>query len=169
MPVGAVGGNMYLNQDGTVYTGASIFNGVSPAGKGSTAGLYRYNGPLTEGDFIFRKIDGQGFLQEYIPGHKANVPLERYSIFARGEYQMTDDISLYLQGNNAESQTTQLWQVSPATGGWSSTIPHGSGVYAPSLAADGSTLRGVSRGRSVRPELSGDGRLHELAGLSGQP
>ncbi len=91
--VGAVGGNMYLNQDGTVYTGASIFNGVSPAGKGSTAGLYRYNGPLTEGDFVFRKIDGQGYLQEYIPGHKANVPLERYSIFARGEYQLTDDVS----------------------------------------------------------------------------
>src|SRR6185369_4633508 len=107
--VGAIGGNMYLNQDGTVYTGASIFNGVSPAGKGSTAGLYRYNGPLTEGDFVFRKIDGQGYLQEYIPGHKANVPLERYSIFARGEYQMTDDISLYLQGNNVEAQTTQLW------------------------------------------------------------
>src|SRR5215475_7876768 len=77
--VGAIGGNVYLNQDGTVYTGASIFNTVSPAGVGSTAGLYRYNGPLTEGDFVFRKIDGQGFLQEYIPGHKANVPLERYS------------------------------------------------------------------------------------------
>jgi len=138
--VGAVGGNMYLNQDGTVYTGASIFNGVSPAGKGSTAGLYRYNGPLTEGDFVFRKIDGQGYLQEYIPGHKANVPLERYSLFARGEYQLTDDVSLYLQGNNTETSTTQLWQVSPATGGWSSTIPHGNGVYAPSVAADGSTL-----------------------------
>ncbi len=75
--VGAVGGNMYLNQDGTVYTGASIFNGVSPAGKGSTAGLYRYNGSLTQDDFVFRKIDGQGYLQEYIPGHKANVPRER--------------------------------------------------------------------------------------------
>lgn len=144
--VGAIGGRMYLNQDGTVYTGASVFNAVSPAGVGSTAGLYRYNGPLTEDDFVFRKIDGQGFLQEYIPGHKANVPLERYSIFARGEYQLSDDISLYLQGNNVEAKTTQLWQVSPATGGWSSMIPHGSGVYAPSLATDGSTLPAYQAG-----------------------
>ena len=144
--VGAIGGNVYLNQDGTVYTGASIFNTVSPAGVGSTAGLYRYNGPLQEGDFTFRKIDGQGFLQEYIPGHKANVPLERYSLFARGEYEIGRDISLLLQANNTEAQTTQLWQVSPATGGWSSTIPHGTGIYAPSLAADGSTVAGYRPG-----------------------
>ena len=144
--VGAIGGNVYLNQNGTVYTGASIFNTVSPAGVGSTAGLYRYNGPLTQGDFVFRKIDGQGFLQEYIPGHKANVPLERYSLFTRGEYKMTDTISLFLQANNVEAKTTQLWQVSPATGGWSSTIPHGSGIYAPSLASNGSTLTAYRAG-----------------------
>jgi outer membrane receptor protein involved in Fe transport len=144
--VGQIGGNVYLNQDGTVYTGASIFNTVSPAGKGATAGLYRYNGPLTQGDFVFRKIDGQGFLQEYIPHHKANVPLERYSLFARAEYELTDSVSLYLQSNNVEAKTVQLWQVSPATGGWSSTIPHGTDVYAPSLASGGTTLTAYRAG-----------------------
>src|SRR6185312_6722602 len=48
-------------------------------------------------------------------------------------------LSVHVQGSSVEDKTTQLWQVSPATGGWSSTIPHGSGVYAPSLAADGKT------------------------------
>ena len=138
---GKIGGRVYLNQDGTVYTGASIFNAVSPPGSGSTAGLYRYNGPFTNPDgTLFRKIDGQGFLQEYIPHLKANVPLERYSLFAKGEYELTDSVSLHLQGNIVESSTFQLWQVSPATGGWSSTIPHGTGVYAPSVDASGNTL-----------------------------
>ena len=142
----AIGGNMYLNQDGTVYTGASIFNTVSPPAAGSTAGLYRYDGPLMEGDFPFRKIDSQGFLQEYIPGHKANVPLERYSLFTRGEYNFSEYLSVHVQGSSVEDKTTQLWQVSPATGGWSSTIPHGTGIYAPSLAADGTTLLAYQKG-----------------------
>ena len=138
--VGAIGGNVYLNQDGTVYTGASIFDTVSPPGVGSTAGLYKYNGPLQEGDFTFRKIDSQGFLQEYIPGHKANVPLTRYSLFGKAEYALTDKVTAYIQASDVESETVQLWQVSPATGGWSSTIPHGSGIYAPSVGAGGATL-----------------------------
>ncbi len=78
-----IGGRVYLNDDNSVYTGAAIFDGISPAGVGSTAGLYRYNGPLRQGDFQFRKIDAEGELEEFIPGHKANVPLERYSVFAR--------------------------------------------------------------------------------------
>ena len=139
--IGQIGGRIYLNQDGTVYTGASIFNAVSPPGNGSTAGLYRYNGPFNNPDgSLFRKIDGQGFLQEYIPHLKANVPLERYSLFAKGEYELTDSVSLHLQGNIVESSTFQLWQVSPATGGWSSTIPHGTGIYAPSVDTNGNTL-----------------------------
>ncbi|MET0292058.1 MAG: TonB-dependent receptor [Steroidobacteraceae bacterium] len=132
-------GRVYLNQDGTVYTGAAVFDAISPIGAGSSNGLYKYKGPLTQGDFPFRKIDGTGELEEYIPGHRANVPLERYSLFARGIYDLTDTISASLQATSVETSTYQLWQVSPATGGWSSTIPHGTGIYAPSLNANGST------------------------------
>jgi outer membrane receptor protein involved in Fe transport len=144
--VGAVTGRVYLNDDNTLYTGAAIFDGVSPAGPGSTAGLYRYNGPLREGDFQFRKIDATGELEEFIPGHKANVPLKRYSIFARARYDLSDKISASLQAQSVESQVFQLWQVSPATGGWSQTIPHGADLYAPSLAPDGTTLPAYQAG-----------------------
>ncbi|RPI62660.1 MAG: hypothetical protein EHM50_03580, partial [Lysobacterales bacterium] len=136
---GAITGRVYLNDDNSVYTGAAIFDGVSPAGPGSTAGLYRYNGPLRIGDFQFRKIDSTGELEEFIPGHKANVPLERYSMFARANYELTDNVEAHFTAQSVESEVTQLWQVSPATGGWSHTIPHGSGIYAASLAADGVT------------------------------
>ena len=54
--------------------------------------------------------------------------------------------TLRAERSEIEAKTTQLWQVSPATGGWSSTIPHGSGVFAPSLASDGSTLTAYRSG-----------------------
>jgi outer membrane receptor protein involved in Fe transport len=136
---GVIGGRLYLNDDNSVYTGAAIFDGVAPAGPGSTAGLYRYNGPLRVGDFQFRKIDSTGELEEFIPGHKANVPLERYSVFARANYELTDKLEAHFTAQSVETEVTQLWQVSPATGGWSHTIPHGTGTYAPSLAPDGVT------------------------------
>jgi iron complex outermembrane receptor protein len=143
---GTVTGRVYMNDDNSLYTGAAIFDGVSPAGAGSTAGLYRYNGPLRIGDFQFRKIDSTGELEEFIPGHKANVPLERYSVFARANYELTDNIEANFTAQSVESEVTQLWQVSPATGGWSHTIPHGSGIYAPSLAANGTTLPAYTAG-----------------------
>ena len=144
---GAITGRVYLNDDNSLYTGAAIFDGVAPAGPGSTAGLYRYNGPLRIGDFQFRKIDSTGELEEFIPGHKANVPLERYSVFARANYELSDNIEAHFTAQSVESEVTQLWQVSPATGGWSHTIPYGTGIYAPSLAADGvTTLPGYRAG-----------------------
>ena len=142
---GQITGRVSLNNDGSVYTGAAIFDAIAPPGAGSSAGLYRYKGPLQQGDFTFRKIDGTGELEEYIPGHKANVPMTRYSLFARGTYELFDDVTAHAQVSSVESQVFQLWQVSPATGGWSSTIPHGDGVYAPSLAADGVTTLAAYR------------------------
>jgi outer membrane receptor protein involved in Fe transport len=136
---GTVQGRAYWNVDNTLYTGGSIFNGTAPAGPGATAGVYRYNGPLRQGDFQFRKIDERGKIEEFIPGHKANVPLERYSVFARATYDLGAKIEANVTASSVEQSVFQLWQVSPAIGGWSQTIPHGNGVYAPSLAADGVT------------------------------
>jgi len=140
------GARVYLNDDNSLYTGAAIFDGVNPAGPGSTEGLYRYNGPLRVGDFGFRKIDSTSELEEFIPGHKANVPLTRYSVFARANYDITDKLTAHVTAQNVESEVTQLWQVSPATGGWSHTIPHGTDIYAPSLAANGTTLPAYQAG-----------------------
>ncbi|HEX6997228.1 MAG TPA: TonB-dependent receptor [Gammaproteobacteria bacterium] len=136
----AVTGRVYLNDDGSVYAGGASFDNTSPPGPGATAGLYRYNGPLRVGDFQFRKIDSQGRLQQNNPDLKANVPLERYSLFARATYDVSDRITASIQATNVESEVVQAWNISPATGGWSQVIPHGDDVYAPSLAADGTTL-----------------------------
>ena len=58
-------------------------------------------------------------------------------MFARANYDLTDNIEAHFTAQSVESEVTQLWQVSPATGGWSHTIPYGTGIYTPSLAADG--------------------------------
>jgi outer membrane receptor protein involved in Fe transport len=139
---GQVTGNVRWNEDVgkfTVYTGAAGFGNSAPQGVGSTAGMYRYDGPLDLNGFPYRKIDEQGEIEENIIGHKATVPLERMSMFARANFDLTDTVNMFVQTSNVESNLRQLWQWSPAVGGWNAPIPHGDGVYAPSLLEDGST------------------------------
>ena len=141
---GLVTGNVRWNEDVgqfDLFTGAAGFGNSSPQGPGSTAGRYRYAGPLDLNGFPYRKIDPQGEIEENIIGHKATVPLERHSMFARANYEIVDGINAWVQSSNVESNLRQLWQWSPAVGGWHAPIPHGDDVYAPSLAEDGVTTR----------------------------
>jgi iron complex outermembrane recepter protein len=145
---GVITGNVRWNEDvgrTTLFTGAAGFGNSSPQGPGSTAGMYRYEGPLDLNGFPYRKIDEQGELEENIIGHRANVPLERYSFFARANYEITDSINMFVQTSNVESKLRQVWQWSPAVGGWHAPIPFGQGVYQPSLEADGVTTRASFR------------------------
>lgn len=140
---GVIGGNVRWNEDvgsNTLFTGAAGFGNSAPQGPGSTAGMYRYQGPLEYDGLPYRKIDAQGELEENIIGHKATVPLERYSMFARANYDLTDSVTAFVQTTNVESNLRQLWQWSPAVGGWNAPIPHGDSVYAPSVAANGNTV-----------------------------
>lgn len=141
---GLVAGNVRWNEDVgqfDLYTGAAGFGNCSPQGPGCTAGMYRYRGPLDLDGFPYRKIDAQGEIEENIIGHKATVPLERHSMFARANYEVADGLDVFVQTTNVESNLRQLWQWSPAVGGWHAPIPHGNGIYAPSLEADGVTTR----------------------------
>ena len=149
---GVVQGNVRWNEDVgkfTLFTGAAGFGNSSPQGLGSTAGMYRYEGPLDYEGLPYRKIDAQGELEENIIGHKATVPLERTSMFARANFQLSDTLNMFVQSSNVESNLRQLWQWSPAVGGWHAPIPHGKGIYAPSLEANGVTTRASYRAGGV--------------------
>jgi iron complex outermembrane receptor protein len=140
---GAIQGNVRWNEDSgsfTLFTGAAGFGNSSPQGPGSTNGMYRYDGPLDYQGFPYRKIDEQGELEENIIGHAANVPLERHSMFARAHYEIADGLEMFAQTTNVQAKVRQMWQWSPAVGGWQAPIPHGDGVYAPSLNPDGTTV-----------------------------
>jgi len=144
---GAVQGRVYWNNDGTVYTGGESFNAVAPAGRGATAGVYRYNGlfntsrdnSLVPGDFPYFKVDAEGQLSSHFQNLEANVPLQRNSIFGRAEYELSDGVTAYAQVMTVGSETRRLWTQSPATGGWSMTAPYGNTLYPDSLNADGTT------------------------------
>ena len=152
---GRIGGtNIYWNEDGTVYTGgASFSNGTTPAGPGSTAGAYRYNGPTytsrtnanNAGDYPFRYVNNFGQIVQHILPFEANIPLDRSSVFGRATYEVSDNIEAYAQVLNVSSKTRRFFTDSPAVAGWGNIAVHGNGVYAPSLAADGVTTNPAYR------------------------
>jgi iron complex outermembrane receptor protein len=138
----AGGGNFYWNEDGTLYTGgASFSNNTSPAGAGSTAGAYRYNGPTytsrtnanVPGDYPFRYINNEGSIVQHILPFEANIPLDRSSVFGRATYSVSDNIEAYAQVMNVSSETRRFFTDSPAVAGWGSIAQHGNGVYGPSV------------------------------------
>ena len=118
-PTGANAGrigstNIYWNEDGTLYTGgASFSNGTTPAGAGSTAGAYRYNGPTytsrtnanNAGDYPFRYVNNEGQIVQHILPFEANIPLDRSSVFGRATYDISDNVSAYAQFLNVSSKT----------------------------------------------------------------
>lgn len=162
---GTLGGRVYWNDDGTLYTGGESFNGVAPTGAGATAGTYRYTGPLLSsresaylpGDYPFRRIDAEGQISQHLLQYEANIPLDRTSVFGRAEYELVDGVTAYTQLLAVQSDTRRLFTVSPATGGWSMTAPYGDELYAPSLNADGTTNVAYLAGGQYGLDCEADG------------
>ncbi|WP_404711993.1 TonB-dependent receptor domain-containing protein [Sphingomonas sp. MMS24-J13] len=105
------GSRIYFNTDGTAFTG---FFQSPPGGadhfKGDLTG-YRYkkevNGQL-----------GQNFLDDLLI-----LPLKRYNIYARGNYEINDWIGVFGQGIFSSVRTNTVQDPSPAVNGWSAVIP----------------------------------------------
>src|SRR6185295_16371918 len=140
------GTSFFWNEDGTLYTGgASFSNNVN--GVNVIPGAYRYNGPTytsrtnahQAGDYPFRYVNKEGALVQHILPFEANIPLDRNSVFGRATYDMSDNISAYAQFLGVSSKNRRYFTDSPAVFGWGNIALHGSGVYAPSLNANGTT------------------------------
>src|SRR5690606_27555728 len=126
----------WFNRDGTAFV-ANV-----------PAGAYRYNDGMT-GPAGIRKIRSDGTINENQQFRIASTPLERYSVFGRGFYNVTDSLELYAQANfiQTRAKTYQMW--SPAIGGqWGAEIPYGPGIYEPSLGTNGETLAEYQAGGS---------------------
>src|SRR5690606_21946873 len=73
-------GVFFMNSDGTVY-------------KSQAAANYRYNGRFVDDDgIVWRKYNRDGDLQQNQPFIVAQLPLERYSLFALGHLELTDNV-----------------------------------------------------------------------------
>ena len=128
-----LGGQYYMNSDGTLY-------------KETADGAYRYRGSLvTETGLPWRYIEqsnasSNGQLRQNEVREYLQIPLERYSLFGRGHFQLTDNVRAFAQVLFSESQTEQRQAASPMLGGWRASAPHGNGIYEPSVDAEGNTL-----------------------------
>jgi outer membrane receptor protein involved in Fe transport len=123
-------GNFYMNPDGTLY-------------KESNDGAFRYNAgtiePTTGLPWRYRDAI-TGNLKESQIRQLAQIPLERYSLFGRAHLDLSDSITAFAQVLYSENSTRATGSDPPMLGGWRTNIPHGSGIYAPSVAANGNTL-----------------------------
>jgi iron complex outermembrane recepter protein len=75
-----------------------------------------------------------------------SAPMDRYSLFSKANYEFTDNIEAYAQVMFVNTSNYQVLQPTGAVGGFGSTIPYGTGIYAPSLGANGATLADYQAG-----------------------
>ena len=107
----AAGSRLYFNADGTAFTG---FFQSSPGG------VSRFNGDLS-GPKWKRQGDGtigQNFLQGYV-----QLPLTRYNIYTRGNYEINDWIGVFGQATFTQVTTNTNAQPSPSVNGWAALVP----------------------------------------------
>jgi len=116
--------NFFLNDDGTLYAANGLGFGSLNGGPNLPGGTYRYNGPV---DGTFRKRTADQGLSQNDTNAYISTPLERYSLFGRGNFGLTDNLSVFVQGNLAQTSVETISQYSPALGGWSANIPWGTG------------------------------------------
>lgn len=121
-------GSFYLNSDGSVY-------------RTNAAGSYRYNGPFIDrdGQTVWRKYQDDGTLDQNRTHLQAQYPLERYSLFARGHLDLSDNVRVFGQGLFVQSNGRAIGPLNAFIGGWGAAVPHGTDIYAPSLNSDGTT------------------------------
>jgi iron complex outermembrane recepter protein len=129
----ATAGQYYMNSDGTLY-------------KETADGAYRYNGSFQDDRGLpWRKIEQSnastdGQLRENELEEWLQIPLDRYSLFGRGHFDLSDDVRAFAQVLYSRSTTEQRQAASPMLGGWRASSPHGNGIYAPSVGPNGNTL-----------------------------
>ena len=123
-----------INPDGTVFKNA-VPNPLLP--QFTARGATSYTGPLAP----TRKIMTfqNGVVGESNQDGYSSSPLERASLFGRAIYDLTDNVQAFVQGNFSQVEVDSVGPWTLAIVASAATIPHGTGIYAPSLAANGTT------------------------------
>ena len=94
-------------------------------------------------------LSADGTIGENQQSNLASTPLKRYSLFGRGSFEINDNATFFVQGNFNKNDTESILQFSPASNGWAVNIPHGTGIFAPSVDAMGNTLPQYLAGGSL--------------------
>jgi len=157
---GTVGRNseFRFNQDGTIF--------VTQKGLG-------YNGPincLDCGQFSMVNKLTNGDLSQWTTTSFLSSPMERHALFMSGQYQVTDHISGFIQGNYTHSEVQTRGGIPPAVTIWQAPVPRDGRA----LPADLNTLLDsrVVRNNALGIPIAGTGptgdwSLYQVMDMSG--
>jgi outer membrane receptor protein involved in Fe transport len=109
--VPTTGTTIYVNPDGTV------FSGFDRAGRGGAS-----RNKIVNGYNVKQLANGQigpNFVDAYTV-----LPARRYNVYAAGNYEVNDAVGVFFQANFTNSQTRAVQEPAPVTGGWSAQIPY---------------------------------------------
>ncbi|RKF23616.1 hypothetical protein D6851_03490 [Altericroceibacterium spongiae] len=110
-PISPAGTLIYANPDGTV------FSGFDPAG---VPGAYRNK--IVDG-YNYKLLDN-GQLGTNFTDAMLVLPLKRYNMYARGNYELNDWIGVFAQGLFSKVSTRTVQEPSPVTGGWTAFVDY---------------------------------------------
>ena len=122
-----------INADGTVFKNQTAPLPGGPPSPFTATGALSYNGPLGPERKLMSfqsNIVGETNTDGYV-----SSPLERYSLFGRAFYDLGDNTRAFLQGTFSEVEVDSVGPWTLAIVASQATIPHGTGIYAPSLNA----------------------------------
>jgi iron complex outermembrane receptor protein len=142
---------VYLNADGSSFINTSTRLPVPPGQTGAYVPLfYGYQGPI---DGLSHKILANGQLAKNNEEALLSTPQTRYSFFARGDYEVVDDVRFITQANFSRTQTRTLSLNTVATGSFGQLIPYDNNTYTgnPTLGIASSLLANGSTNADYRP------------------
>lgn len=102
--------NFYVNTDGSLFK-------VNPS--------LGYNSNIPGIKTVHTMVNGapRDVLAEPERNGQISSPMQRYSIFARGTFDINDRVSAFVQGNLSEFDIDQILTYTPATSFWSVMVP----------------------------------------------
>lgn len=102
--------NFYLNPDGSLFINDPV--------------MERYTGPLApERKILDGNTSEPGTLSQNNIRNMVSSPLDRYSMFAKAQYDITDNVTAFIQANFSELEVNQVLAYSPASSLWAATVP----------------------------------------------
>jgi outer membrane receptor protein involved in Fe transport len=137
---------IYQNWNGSLFTSQASAADLYTGPLLDAQGVPRLNGQQISFDQLysygrFQKLDPQDrqLRTQFVPA-LAQAPLERWSAFSRVRFELSENTEAFANFMFNDS-TSGTGVTGPAlmTGGWRTYVPHGNGVYADSLNANGTT------------------------------
>ncbi|MEO6154048.1 MAG: TonB-dependent receptor plug domain-containing protein, partial [Croceibacterium sp.] len=114
---GLNGFSIYENPNGTLFT----------TGYNQQGGVPFFQGATFQGDLAVKRANGALNFVDTTP--YLYLPLTRYNMFMRGNYEINDYIGVFGQGLYSSTETSTTQQGGAITGGWDVFLPYGTGVY----------------------------------------